>query len=160
MMKSIQDYFIRLAESEDQRIIRAIVRGARINPMNLDWRNFILAVGKEDEIIGCGQIKTHRDGTKELASIAVRQEWRKMGIASAMIRRLIDRAESHLWLVCRAELAAFYIKFGFTVVEDSIEMPTNFRRMRSVFRYLSRIIPRAGNFSIMIHPLPQRGKIK
>lgn len=148
-----QEYFIRHAEKADQRIIRAIVRAARINPMNLDWRNFILAVGVEAEIIGCGQIKTHRDGTKELASIAVRQEWRKMGIASTIIRRLIDRAESHLWLVCRAELAAFYIKFGFTVVEDIIEMPTNFRRMRSVSRYLSNIIPQIGNFSIMTHQL-------
>jgi len=158
-MKSKQDYFIRLAERGDQRIIRTIVRGARINPMNLDWRNFILAVGVEAEIIGCGQIKTHRDGTKELASIAVRQEWRKMGIASTIIRRLIDRAESHLWLVCRAELAAFYIKFGFNVVDDIIEMPTNFRRMRSVSRYLSYIIPQVGNFSIMTHPLtPMRKK--
>ncbi|MCK5645414.1 MAG: GNAT family N-acetyltransferase [Anaerolineales bacterium] len=152
-MISKPDYFIRLAESGDQRIIRTIVRGARINPMNLDWRNFILAVGVEAEIIGCGQIKTHRDGTKELASIAVRQEWRKMGIASTIIRRLIDRAESHLWLVCRAELAVFYMKFGFTEVEDISAMPTNFRRMRSVSRYLSYIIPQVGNFSIMTHQL-------
>lgn len=152
-MKSKRDYFIRAAESGDQRVIRAIVRGARINPMNLDWRNFILAVDKEAEIIGCGQIKTHRDGTKELASIAVRQGWRKMGIASTIIRRLIDRTESHLWLVCRAELATFYLKFGFTVVEDKNEMPTKFRRMRSVSRYLSSIIPQAGNFSIMTYQL-------
>ena len=46
-------------------------RAARINPMDLKWANFVVAVDDESgAIVGTGQIKQHGDGSYELASIA------------------------------------------------------------------------------------------
>lgn len=150
-MNAQREYRIRTAERADQTRIRGLVRSVRINPMNLDWHNFSVAIDGKGRIIGCGQIKTHRDGTRELASIAVDEEWRRKGVASELIQGLIQTAEPPSWLVCRLELAPFYEQFGFAVIEDLHDLPTSFRRMRSVARVLSRIIPSIGKFAIMMH---------
>ena len=43
-----------------------------------------------DRVIGCGQIKPHGDGTRELASIAVVPEHQRQGIGTEIIARLIE----------------------------------------------------------------------
>jgi hypothetical protein len=59
---------IRPASADDQYAITAIVRAARIYPRDLDWQRFLLAQWGQD-IIGVGQVRPHRDGSRELASI-------------------------------------------------------------------------------------------
>ena len=149
-MNAQREYRIRTAERADQTRIRDLVRSVRINPMNLDWHNFSVAIDGRGRTVGCGQIKTHRDGTRELASIAVDQEWRRQGIGSELIQGIIQTSEPPLWLVCRSKLAPFYEQFGFAVIEDLNDLPRSFRRMRSVARVLSRIIPTIENFAIMM----------
>src|SRR3954452_12851211 len=81
---------IRPASAEDQYAITAIVRAALINPSGLDWRRFLLAQWGQD-VIGVGQVRLHRDGSRELASIAVVPEWQGQGVGSALIRALLAR---------------------------------------------------------------------
>jgi N-acetylglutamate synthase-like GNAT family acetyltransferase len=145
-----KNYQIRFAEDADQIAIRSLIRRVRINPLNLIWRNFLVAIDEQGQIIGCGQIKTHRDGTNELASIAVEDEWRKSGVGSAIIRTLIKEADIPLWLVCRSEMAPFYERFGFEDVGDATDLPIAYRRMRSMARLFSRILPNMGKFAIMM----------
>jgi amino-acid N-acetyltransferase len=153
-----KNYQIRVAGKTDRIIIRALIRRVRINPLNLDWRNFRVAFDDHGQIIGCGQIKTHRDGTNELASIAVEDGWRGLGVASDIIQSLINKADSPLWLVCRSELASFYERFGFEAVGDVNDLPTAYRRMRSMARLFSRIIPNMGKFAIMMLDKPSNVK--
>jgi N-acetylglutamate synthase-like GNAT family acetyltransferase len=141
---------IRAAEASDQASIRALIRRVRINPLNLDWQNFHVAVDRNDLMIGCGQIKTHRDGTQELASIAVEVEWRGRGIGADIILSLLDTVDTPLWLVCRSEMGAYYEKFRFRIVEDMDKLPRAYRRMRSMSRLVSRVFPNADDFHIMI----------
>ena len=61
---------IRPANADDQFAITAIARAAWLNPFDLDWRRFLLAQWGQD-IIGIGQVRPHKDGSRELASIAV-----------------------------------------------------------------------------------------
>jgi N-acetylglutamate synthase-like GNAT family acetyltransferase len=131
-------YSLRPATQEDFPAIRALVRAARINPLGLDWRRFLLAVDERGALIGCGQVKTHGDGSRELASIAVQPAWRGQGVARAIIQRLLEVHSRPLYLNCRSSLGPFYEKFGFRTIPES-EMPPYFRRIKRLARSAHKI---------------------
>ena len=113
--------------------------------MGLQWERFILAIDAEGEMIGCGQIKFHNDGSRELASIAVIEAWRERGVASEIIRRLMEDESGRLFLTCRARLGTFYQRFGFRLATSS-ELPPYFRRLNrlvGLFRAL-HLMPSEG----------------
>jgi N-acetylglutamate synthase-like GNAT family acetyltransferase len=121
---------IRPAIKDDQKIIRAMVRGARLNPTGLDWKNFRMADDEQGQIIACGQLKIHKDGVRELASIVVREDQRGNGLGKRMIHELTDEADLPVWLMCRSALAPLYQRFGFIETLDDEQMPHYFRRMK------------------------------
>lgn len=118
---------LRAAAERDQAAIRRIVRAARINPSGLEWPRFLVA---EDAgaIVGVGQVKPHRDGTRELASIAVVPDRQGQGIGTAVINALIAREHGEvLHLTCRSQLQGYYERFGFELV-DRANYPRHFAR--------------------------------
>jgi N-acetylglutamate synthase-like GNAT family acetyltransferase len=131
-------YRLQPASAEDRPAIRLLIRETGINPLGLDWRRFIIAVNGDPQLIGTGQIKPHRDGSRELASIAVRPGYRRQGVASAIIERLLSENSGVLYLTCREHLGQFYARFGFQVIESS-EMPPYFRQAVRFFNFLKRI---------------------
>jgi len=127
---------LRDATIEDQPTIRQIVRAANINPTGLDWPRFIVA---EDAgaIVGVGQVKPHRDGTRELASIAVLPARQGQGIGTAIIQDLVRREKATLHLTCRSRLQGYYERFGFRRLE-SRDYPPYFARMLPILNTLGR----------------------
>jgi N-acetylglutamate synthase-like GNAT family acetyltransferase len=122
------------AKQTDFQSIRALIHAVRINPIGLDWRRFQVAVSPKGELLGCGQVKSHYDGSKELASIAVRESERGNGIARVIITTLLNlETERPLYLTCRARLNSFYGKFGFSAVEQK-DMPPYFKRISRIER--------------------------
>jgi N-acetylglutamate synthase-like GNAT family acetyltransferase len=117
----------RPAQPQDAWAIRHLIWKVRINPAGLDWRHFIVAVDDQGRLLGCGQLKPHTDGSREMASIAVQPQQRSRGIASAMIERLLAEAGRPLYLKCADRMQKFYEKFGFQVIMPE-EMPPTFRR--------------------------------
>ena len=140
---------IRPARQEDFPAIRSLIHAVGINPMSLDWRRFLIAVDEQGALLGCGQIKPHGDGTRELASIAV-QEWaRSRGIARALIEALLDRERRRpLYLMCRARLETLYVRFGFQPV-DPAEMPPYFRRISRMASLFNSKAPTEDQLSVM-----------
>ena len=124
------DYFytLRPAEAEDTGKIRKLIIRSRINPSALDWRRFVVAVTPKNDLIGCGQIKPHRDGSHELASIAVEPEWQGHGVGRAIIEHLLESTEGVLYLMCRSSMGPLYEKFDFRVIGEA-KMPKYFRRV-------------------------------
>ena len=123
------DFAIRIATRKDFPAIRALILEVHINPTGLDWRRFQVAVTSENELLGCGQIKPHFDGSRELASIAVQEQTRGQGVARAVIQELLARETIRpLFLMCRARLESLYVKFGFCNIELN-EMPPYFQRI-------------------------------
>jgi N-acetylglutamate synthase-like GNAT family acetyltransferase len=118
----------RPAEPGDMEAIRWLVKTGRINPTGLDWRRFLVAVSPQGEVIGCGQVKPHRDGSQELASIAVHPGWREGGVARSLVTDLCAAHNGDLYLMCRAELGPMYEKFGFRRLVPE-EMPRYFQRI-------------------------------
>lgn len=125
-------FSLRPATASDADTIRRIIREAEINPSDLDWRRFTLAVTPKGKVIGTGQIKSHRDGSRELASIAVVPAWQGRGVARAIIERLIASSTGTLYLMCQSELVPLYQKFGFAALPQN-EMPKYFRRLTKMF---------------------------
>jgi N-acetylglutamate synthase-like GNAT family acetyltransferase len=120
-------FTIRPATQADFLAIRNLIDLVEINPLGLDWRRFIIAADVHDCLVGCGQVKPHRDGSLELASIAVRPEWRERGVARAIIMQLLKAHPGPLYLICRNHLRTFYEKLGFVNITDPDTMPLHFR---------------------------------
>lgn len=130
-------------------MIRRLIWEVGINPMSLDWRRFLVAVNANGEVVSCGQIKPHGDGTRELASIAVRPGYRGQGLARAMIERLLAEAELPLYLTCRASLQPLYQKFGFCRVNEE-EMTPYFRRIYSLATVAKKLFRMEDGMAVMV----------
>lgn len=123
---------VRPARRDDFPAIRRLVFGARLNPFGLDWRRFLVAGTPGGDVLGCGQVKPHADGSRELASLVVREQARGRGVARALIENLLARQEARpVYLMCRASLEPFYARFGFH--------PAGLDEMSVYFRRISRI---------------------
>lgn len=107
--------------------------------MALDWGRFLIAVDGNDRLVGCGQVKPHKDGSLELASIAVQPEWRKQGVARTIILCLLETHPRPLYLTCRGRLGSFYEKFGFQEVTDASDLPPYFRRITRLAKLFQRL---------------------
>ncbi|RMG99292.1 MAG: N-acetyltransferase [Chloroflexi bacterium] len=142
-------FTLRPAQKKDADTIRQMIKKARLNPMGLDWRRFIVAIDENGRIIGCGQVKPHRDGSRELASLVVQKPWRKKGVARAIITHLQQQHHPPLWLMCGSHLIPFYTKHGFQHITNPNQMPPYFRRINHLFHLYSRLRPRPIVLAIM-----------
>jgi N-acetylglutamate synthase-like GNAT family acetyltransferase len=120
-------FHLRPAAAADQAAIKQIIQEMRLNPMGLDWPHFVLAVDEADELVGCGQVKTHWDGSRELASIAVCRQWQRQGVARAIIEHLQAQHGAPLWLTCPSRRIPIYQKFGFCEMTTGRGLPLYFR---------------------------------
>jgi N-acetylglutamate synthase-like GNAT family acetyltransferase len=138
-------FSLRPAQALDFPAIRKLIHQVGINPLGLHWERFVVAVDGNGKMIGCGQVKQHRDGARELASIAVVEAKREQGVASAIIHRLMQQETRRLYLTCRAGLGPFYQRFGFRVAEMSDLSP--------YYRRLSRLV----GLLRLLHLMPTEG---
>ncbi|MGD0575865.1 MAG: GNAT family N-acetyltransferase [Anaerolineales bacterium] len=139
---------IRRAWPSDQEAIQDMVHEMRLNPLGLHWERFLVASGSDGQLFGLGQIKTHRDGSNELASIAVVPRFRGQGLARALIEALLRDRPPAVYLTCRSLLIPFYQRFGFRTASGQ-DLTPYFRRLRRLASLLSPLLPRAGGMTIM-----------
>jgi amino-acid N-acetyltransferase len=142
------DYFLRPARADDFPAIRSLIRAVRINPTGLDWQRFVVAETNDGLLVGCGQVKPHRGGTLELASIAVEQDFRHQGVARALVEDLLAHYPRPLYLMCRSNLGPFYERFGFQVVLPE-QMPQYFRRIQNLAGIFGLLRPGVGSLLVM-----------
>jgi N-acetylglutamate synthase-like GNAT family acetyltransferase len=128
---------IRPATAADQKTIKVIIKEVQINPMDLKWPNFVLAVDQTSgAIVGTAQIKQHGDGSQELASIATVPSHRRLGIAHQLINHLLAQHPGRLYLTCLEVMGPFYEPFGFRAISPA-EMTPYFRRLSRIAGALS-----------------------
>ena len=138
------------AVEADDPAIHALIRSAHINPLGIEWRRFLVARDKGGTIVGCAQVKPHRDGSRELASIVTVEAWRGRSVASALIRRLMADAGPPLWLTCRSGLVPFYLRFEFREVGKDEPQPAYFRRIRRVAATLALLASLGERLAVMV----------
>jgi amino-acid N-acetyltransferase len=128
---------IRPATAEDQTTIRRFIKDARLNPMSLNWPNFVMAE-EDGEVVSVGQVKAHGDGSRELASIVVVPARQGRGIGSAVIRTLLaSNPGAVLHLTCRRELEGYYERFGFRRLNRA-DYPSYFGRLIPLVNLIGR----------------------
>jgi N-acetylglutamate synthase-like GNAT family acetyltransferase len=128
---------IRPATEADQATIRRLIREANLNPMSLNWPNFVVAE-EDGAVVGIGQVKSHRDGSRELASIAVVPARQGSGIGSAVIRTLLAREAGVLHLTCRRTMQGYYERFGLRRLQAA-DFPKYFRRLIPIVNTFARL---------------------
>lgn len=133
-----KDCLVRAAQAGEAAAIKALVHRERLNPLGLDWRRFLVAVDEMGNVLACGQIKPHLDGSRELASLVVVPEQRGRGLARRLIEALVAASNTELYLTCRSSLGEFYERFDFQVIGLD-EMPGYFRLVSRIFRCLQSI---------------------
>ncbi|HSB66505.1 MAG TPA: GNAT family N-acetyltransferase [Anaerolineales bacterium] len=141
-------YYLRPATADDAKTIRRIINLVQINPTGLSWKRFVLATDNLGSIIGCGQVKPHKDGSLELASIAVLPEWRGRGVARAMIEYLLNQYPGRLYLTCRSRLEPLYRNFGFETIQFS-EMPPYFQQISRLVALFNKLTHQPDHLSVM-----------
>jgi N-acetylglutamate synthase-like GNAT family acetyltransferase len=119
---------LRSATAKDAAAIKGLIHRVHINPWDLDWRRFLVAVDGRGLLIGCGQLKPHGRDIVELASLAVEPQYRNRGVARRLIDALIAQAPRPVYLTCRSSLGPMYAKWGFTELAVP-EMPRYFQRI-------------------------------
>jgi amino-acid N-acetyltransferase len=147
-MSLIDEIQLRPAVAADRTVIRKLVFSEHLNLMDLDWRRFLLAVTVSGEVVGCIQVKNHRDGTRELASLVVKPAWRGRGLARLMIETKRAGQVPPLYLMCRSTLEALYARFGFRPLKAG-EMPGYYRRIHALFQIIRFFARESENLSIM-----------
>jgi N-acetylglutamate synthase-like GNAT family acetyltransferase len=151
MHKSTEGITLRRARADDQPIIRAMVRRAGLNPINVRWPNFWVAEAAMDAqqlIVGVAQLRPHANGIRELASLAVAPEWQHRGIGAQLTRQLLDGQRGPIYLFCQSGLAGYYARFGFHLVTRR-ELPAPLARMHRLVGVLVWMEARLGH-----HPEP------
>lgn len=138
------------AQEPDDRTIHALIREARINPLGIEWQRFLVAVDGAGTIIGCAQVKPHRDGSRELASIVTAEAWRGWGVATALIGRLMAEAAPPVWLNCRSGLVPFYARFDFREVGADEPQPAYFRRIRRLAAAMALLASMGERLAVMV----------
>jgi N-acetylglutamate synthase-like GNAT family acetyltransferase len=140
---------LRPATAADQPAITALIKTVDINPMDLKWPNFLVAVDEATQaIVATGQIKRHGDGSDELASIGTLPEYRGRGLAHQIITQLIAQHPATLYLTCLDYMAALYEEFGFRTIPAQ-EMPPYFRRLARLARMMGWLDKRGQQLLVM-----------
>jgi N-acetylglutamate synthase-like GNAT family acetyltransferase len=111
-------YRIRRAREADEHVITTLVRSEHLNPLDLDWRRFMLAVDATG-LVGAAQLRWHNDDSCELGSLVVRTDARGRGIAARLIDALLARAATRVCMITGAAFAGHYAHWGFRRIEPS-----------------------------------------
>lgn len=141
------DLVIRPAVAGEQRLIRTLVRSAGLTPIHLHWPNFLMAERMEatgPRLVGMGQLRPHRGGYLELASMLVLPEARGQGVGSRLVSALIHKADRPLYLICEGAKVPFYARFGFVEINEVRTLPGSLRWIR---RLAGWVEPLMGLFS-------------
>jgi len=109
---------VRAAAKEDERAIKLLVRGERLNPLGLRWSRFLVATDNSG-IVGAVQLREHFDGSRELGSLVVRKDARGKGVATRLIDALLLTASSRVFMITGAPFAQHYERWGFQRLEPA-----------------------------------------
>jgi N-acetylglutamate synthase-like GNAT family acetyltransferase len=132
------DFTLRPAQKQDWLAIHWLIWRVHINPVGLAWQRFVVAVDSNGHVIGCGQIKPHPGGLKELASLAVTPALQHHGVGKTLVVRLMAGQKPPLYLMTHRRRETYYHQFGFYTLPGD-QIPADFKAMRMVLNGASRL---------------------
>jgi N-acetylglutamate synthase-like GNAT family acetyltransferase len=94
------------------------------------------------------QVRIHRRGSRELASLVVEPSHRRSSLGSRLVETVIEDAPGTLYLMTIRETEAFFRRFGFGAVKAGAT-PADFRRQL-----------RIGQVATAIFSIPARRRLQ
>lgn len=134
-------YTLRPARKQEEWAIRALIWRVHINPFGLAWQRFLVAVEPGGRVIGCGQIKPHAGGIRELASLAVAPSHQGQGIGKALVAGLLLTQQPPIFLMTHKKRESYYQQFGFYSIPED-QMPVDFRRFWQALFWIEKHLRR------------------
>lgn len=113
---------VREARPEDLGAIRDLVSSVGGDLEVLRAEQFVVALDAQQQVIGCGRLKPY-PGFCELASIAVRDEWRASGVGREVVSQLLKSHQGPVYLICEDDVVEFFRRFGFDLIPMSEMLP-------------------------------------
>ncbi|WP_300344378.1 amino-acid N-acetyltransferase [Nesterenkonia sp.] len=125
-------------------------------------QEFLVAEGPEGELIGFGALHVMWEDLAEVRTLATLDSWRGRGVGSALLRALLDRAETLgvSRVFCLTFEVEFFIRHGFEVMADQtpVDPEVYVELLRSPdegvaeFLDLARVKPNTlGNTRMLLH---------
>jgi amino-acid N-acetyltransferase len=146
---------IRPATAGDQASIIELIRQARINQRDLDWRRFMVAE-EEGRVVGVGQVRVYPGGARELASGVVLPEYRGQGVGGRLVEALLAREAGPLYLLLDEPHAESYAGLGFRRLAPA-ELPASLRAAYRRGRLITALVSITLWRRIRIVPLRRDG---
>jgi N-acetylglutamate synthase-like GNAT family acetyltransferase len=143
--------WIRPATAADQDRISGLIREARLNPRDLDWRRFVVA-DAGGTLVGCAQVRVHAHGTHELASVAVTPDRQGSGMGGRLVESILSQEPGVVYLMTRRETAGYFERFGFRRV-DAADTPPDFRRQYRIGQVITTLVSPLARRWIRIVPM-------
>ena len=105
------------ATDSDMPVIEQVAKKFDLDCEHMSGSQFIV-VKREKNIIGIGRLRDYPEqtGWSEIATVAVIEEERKRGVGSMIVRKLIDKAPSEIFVTC--VIPDFFTRFGFQKVKQ------------------------------------------
>lgn len=128
---------VRRAREEDQPVIRAMVRRAGLNPADLRWEQFVLAV-RHGRTVGVAQLRRHSGGAAELASLVVTPDARGQGTAVQMVDALLADERAPTYAMIDRRFVEHFVRWGFVPVDPS-ELPRSLARSYRIGRLVTAV---------------------
>ena len=106
------------ADPEDIPEIEDLVASVGGDTEQLEAEQFVVAKDVNQRVIGAARLKPY-DGFCELASLAVRDEWRTGGVGRAVVSQLLEAHQGPVYLICEDHVVNFFRRFGFDLIPMS-----------------------------------------
>jgi amino-acid N-acetyltransferase len=133
-------FTVRRARTPDVRTIGRLVAGYADDRILLhkdtvtyyeDVQEFRVAVGPDDQVVGCGALHVLWEDLAEIRTLAVDPGWRGRGVGHALLDVLLDQAR---WigvrrLFCLTFEVDFFTRHGFREIEGTPVSPEIFAEM-------------------------------
>jgi amino-acid N-acetyltransferase len=128
---------VRRARPDDQPVITAMVRRARLNPAGLHWEQFVVGE-RGGRAVGVAQLRRHSDGTKELASLVVEPGAREDGIATQMVDALLAGETAAVYALIDRRFVGHFARWDFRQAGRS-ELPRSVSRIYLIGRVVTTL---------------------
>lgn len=135
--RRVQAATVRWARADDQPVITAMVRRARLNPVGLQWQRFVIAE-RDGRAIGVAQLRRHFDGCNELASLVVEPDSRGHGTATQLVDALLADERAPVYTLIDRRFVGHFARWHFTPV-DPRELPRSVSRVYRTGRMVTAV---------------------
>ncbi|KAA8496498.1 hypothetical protein FVE85_0227 [Porphyridium purpureum] len=158
---------LRQGRKQDLAFIRKSLFAESMNPTIAGVERFVVAETAEEglsdeegsrKVVGFGQVRPVSDSAQELASVFVEREYRRRGIASAVIQELVTlhaEDERGIYLMTLSRTVGLYEALGFRSIPAS-ELPLSMRVEFLLGRVVARIAAGGESLAAMRLLTPQK----